>query len=119
MTNKPDKRPGRTKKTDTDETDVRDAAPAKPSPSTQAGPPWSAYAIVGGLIALVAWGLLRGNGSPEETADAGAGAASSAMLPGDGGLGVDDLVVGTGAEATKGDKVSVHYVGTLTNGKEF
>ncbi len=30
-----------------------------------------------------------------------------------------DLVVGTGAEATEGNKVSVHYVGTLTNGTKF
>lgn len=30
-----------------------------------------------------------------------------------------DVVVGKGAEAKAGDKVSVHYVGTLTDGKEF
>jgi FKBP-type peptidyl-prolyl cis-trans isomerase len=30
-----------------------------------------------------------------------------------------DLVVGKSAEAKTGDKVSVHYVGTLTDGKEF
>jgi FKBP-type peptidyl-prolyl cis-trans isomerase FkpA len=30
-----------------------------------------------------------------------------------------DLVVGTGAEARKGDAVSVHYVGTLTDGTVF
>ncbi|MBN8615806.1 MAG: FKBP-type peptidyl-prolyl cis-trans isomerase [Deltaproteobacteria bacterium] len=30
-----------------------------------------------------------------------------------------DLVVGTGAEAVAGKKVSVHYVGTLTNGTKF
>ena len=30
-----------------------------------------------------------------------------------------DLVVGKGAEAKAGDTVSVHYVGTLTDGKEF
>ena len=30
-----------------------------------------------------------------------------------------DLVVGKGAEAKTGDTVSVHYVGTLTNGTEF
>ena len=33
---------------------------------------------------------------------------------------VDDLVVGDGAEATKGSKVSVHYVGvSFTTGEEF
>jgi FKBP-type peptidyl-prolyl cis-trans isomerase len=30
-----------------------------------------------------------------------------------------DLLVGKGAEAKTGDKVSVHYVGTLPDGKEF
>lgn len=30
-----------------------------------------------------------------------------------------DLVVGKGAEAKAGDNVKVHYVGTLTDGKEF
>lgn len=34
-------------------------------------------------------------------------------------LKVEDLKVGTGAEAVKGQKVSVHYVGTLTDGKTF
>ena len=32
---------------------------------------------------------------------------------------IEDLVVGTGATAAVGDTVSVHYVGTLTNGTEF
>ena len=30
-----------------------------------------------------------------------------------------DLVVGTGAEAQEGSKVTVHYTGTLTNGQKF
>ena len=37
----------------------------------------------------------------------------------DGALVVQDLVVGTGLEAAAGDKVSVHYVGTLLDGKPF
>jgi FKBP-type peptidyl-prolyl cis-trans isomerase FkpA len=32
---------------------------------------------------------------------------------------VDDIKVGTGAEATAGKTVTVHYVGTLTNGSKF
>jgi FKBP-type peptidyl-prolyl cis-trans isomerase len=31
----------------------------------------------------------------------------------------EDLVVGTGAEAKKGQTVSVHYTGWLTDGKKF
>jgi peptidylprolyl isomerase len=34
-------------------------------------------------------------------------------------LKVEDVKVGTGAEATKGQQVSVHYVGTLTDGSTF
>ena len=32
---------------------------------------------------------------------------------------IEDLRLGTGAEAKAGQKVSVHYVGTLTNGNKF
>lgn len=38
---------------------------------------------------------------------------------GGGTLVVQDLVVGTGATAVAGDTVTVHYVGTLTNGTKF
>lgn len=34
-------------------------------------------------------------------------------------LQMENLKEGTGAEATAGNKVSVHYVGTLTNGTKF
>jgi FKBP-type peptidyl-prolyl cis-trans isomerase FkpA len=34
-------------------------------------------------------------------------------------LKIEDLKVGTGAEATAGKNVSVHYVGTLTDGSTF
>lgn len=35
------------------------------------------------------------------------------------GLGIDDIKVGTGAEARAGSSVTVHYVGTLTDGSKF
>jgi FKBP-type peptidyl-prolyl cis-trans isomerase len=35
------------------------------------------------------------------------------------GLVIEDLEVGTGAEAKAGDTVSVHYTGTLTTGEKF
>lgn len=35
------------------------------------------------------------------------------------GLQIEDTKPGTGATATKGKRVTVHYVGTLTNGKKF
>jgi len=34
-------------------------------------------------------------------------------------LGVEDVTVGTGAEAVSGKRVTVHYVGTLTSGSKF
>jgi FKBP-type peptidyl-prolyl cis-trans isomerase FkpA len=34
-------------------------------------------------------------------------------------LQIDDIKVGTGKEAKSGNSVTVHYVGTLTNGKKF
>lgn len=34
-------------------------------------------------------------------------------------LQIEDLKVGTGAEATAGQRVTVHYVGTLTDGSKF
>lgn len=37
----------------------------------------------------------------------------------DSGLKYQDLKVGTGQEAKKGDTVEVHYTGWLTNGKKF
>lgn len=47
-------------------------------------------------------------------------AASAAPLPpGPETLQKEDVVVGTGPEAKMGDKVKVHYTGTLMNGKEF
>ena len=36
-----------------------------------------------------------------------------------GKLQIEDVVVGTGAEAAKGKLVSVHYTGWLTDGKRF
>ena len=41
------------------------------------------------------------------------------LPPGPEKLEIVDDVVGTGAEAKKGDTVKVHYTGTLLNGKQF
>ena len=35
------------------------------------------------------------------------------------GLIIDDITVGSGAEASAGQQVTVHYTGWLTNGQKF
>jgi FKBP-type peptidyl-prolyl cis-trans isomerase len=48
------------------------------------------------------------------------GGGDSGTSPSGGGtLVIEDLVVGTGATAAAGDTVSVHYLGTFTNGTKF
>ena len=58
------------------------------------------------LLALAACG--GGNSSDSGTSPSGGGS-----------LVVEDLVVGTGATAAAGDTVTVHYIGTFTNGSKF
>lgn len=45
--------------------------------------------------------------------------SDSSTSPSNGTLGVEDLVIGTGATAVSGDTVTVTYVGTFTNGTQF
>lgn len=48
------------------------------------------------------------------------GGGDSSTAPSTGGtLVVEDIVVGTGATAAAGDTVTVHYIGTFTNGTKF
>jgi FKBP-type peptidyl-prolyl cis-trans isomerase len=50
---------------------------------------------------------------------AACGGDSATSPSGGGSLVSEDLVVGTGATAAVGDRVTVHYVGTFTNGTKF
>lgn len=46
-------------------------------------------------------------------------AAPTEGTAGEGQLSIEDIKVGTGAEAQSGSAVKVHYVGTLTDGTKF
>lgn len=95
------------------------------------------FAVLGGTLvglcavsALVGFVLLRRHPAPTPTAYVDPPVATVAPRPvapaaplapptGGAALVVDDVRVGTGAVAKVGDKLSVHYVGTLTTGVEF
>ena len=57
--------------------------------------------------------------APESTGSTYKPAAREPVDPGPKTLGIVDTVVGTGAEATPGSKIKVHYTGTLINGTPF
>ncbi len=67
-----------------------------------------ALLMVGGTIALIVINLEEDNMLDEP------GTITTAS-----GLKLLDRVVGSGDEAKAGDKVTVHYTGTLTNGSKF
>ncbi|CAN5720411.1 hypothetical protein BH11MYX4_BH11MYX4_36310 [soil metagenome] len=81
--------------------------------------PWAIYAVAAALLALFGWMAFGGKDATSAGADGGAASSSGGALASDGGLGIEDLVAGTGTDASKGDAVKVHYVGTLTDGTEF
>ena len=80
--------------------------------------PWTAIVVIGVVVVLIAWAATRGDSSSSSTNASGASGASGATST-DGGLGIEELAVGNGPEAAVGDKVKVHYRGTLTDGTEF
>ena len=76
------------------------------------------------LVALVAFvgyiAYLGFSGKPASLPFAGnSGSVATSTQDMINGLQSTDVIVGTGAEAVSGKKVTVHYVGTLTNGTKF
>ena len=85
---------------------------------------WPGLGVVAILCGVGIWSVSTKGGasckSKEEEAPPSPTTATPPPPPSeDGSLVVQDLVIGTGVEAASGDKVKVHYVGTLTDGKEF
>jgi len=70
-------------------------------------------------ISLVLGGLACSKKVEELPPSDYAPASAAPLPPGPDTLQKVDEVVGTGPEAKTGDKVKVHYTGTLMNGKEF
>ena len=68
------------------------------------------------LFGLVGCG---GTAVPDRAPDAPTEIAAGDYVETDSGLKYHDLKVGSGAEAVKGKKVTVHYTGWLTTGKKF
>jgi FKBP-type peptidyl-prolyl cis-trans isomerase len=75
------------------------------------GPRMKTLAVVLCVAALSGWAC-------DKKSDPGAPVSPAAALPA-GSLTIQDLKIGEGAVATKGKTVSVHYTGTLTDGKKF
>jgi FKBP-type peptidyl-prolyl cis-trans isomerase FkpA len=68
------------------------------------------------VLALAACFALAQGGGPDNSSPTKVTGKPKMML---GGLEYWDIQVGTGATATMGKKVTVHYTGWLTNGKKF
>ncbi|MEI6222144.1 MAG: FKBP-type peptidyl-prolyl cis-trans isomerase [bacterium] len=70
-------------------------------------------ALVLGLLVLV--GCVQTTGSETKTPST----TKEATVKPTADLQIEDIVVGTGASPVAGKKVTVHYTGTLTDGKKF
>jgi FKBP-type peptidyl-prolyl cis-trans isomerase len=83
-----------------------------------------AASLVISALAVVSTGCTKKSAAPQAQAQAPVDGKTAPVktsgAPGEKmNLKIDDIVVGTGAEAKAGQSVSVHYVGTLTDGKKF
>jgi peptidylprolyl isomerase len=79
---------------------------------------WAVLACGAPMVAL-ADEAPRAKGKKAATDKKAPGAEKGSTVTTASGLKYIDEVVGTGASPTKGKKVTVHYTGTLTDGKKF
>ena len=75
------------------------------------------YILIAALVLLVAIAVVAQSGAKPNTSAPTKVTGEGKKMPS--GLQYWDIKEGTGATATKGQKVKVHYTGWLTNGKKF
>lgn len=80
---------------------------------------WRNILIVFGLIIAGVVGMIFILGNPSNQEEGKQVEELSEQEGGVAELNIEDIVVGSGEEAKDGFKVSVHYVGTLTDGTKF
>ena len=77
-------------------------------------------ALIGAaVVVIVVMALVSTGGDDEGASSAAPGECDESPLTLDSGLVVEDLECGDGEEVQRGDLVSVHYTGTLENGRKF
>ena len=64
-------------------------------------------------------GKQKANKSEKKPAKAAEEAKTAKKVVRENGLEIEDIKVGSGPEAREGNRIRVHYRGTLINGKEF
>jgi FKBP-type peptidyl-prolyl cis-trans isomerase FkpA len=75
--------------------------------------------IAAAVVVIVVMALVSTGGDDEGASTASSGKCDETPQTLDSGLVIEDLECGEGEEAERGDLVTVHYTGTLENGRKF
>jgi hypothetical protein len=75
--------------------------------------------IAAAVVVIVVMALVSSGGDGDGASIAASGECDESRQTLDSGLVVEDLECGDGEEAERGDLVTVHYTGTLENGRKF